>query len=80
VARWTDRRLIEAETAIAIAIGDLTAVESSFGACRRGDQTAGRVMLAAASSANRDRRSRDVRALLDYATSRRTTDAAALAL
>jgi len=81
VARWTDRRLIEAEMAVAIAIGDLTAGELvrrlQSGAIKLQEG----VMLAAGVEA---RIAIDGAAtfapLLDYATSRRTTDDAALAL
>jgi hypothetical protein len=81
VARWTDRKLIEAEAAIAIAVGDLTASELL------GRLVSGRlplvdgVTLAAGVEA---RVAIDGPAmfgpLLDFATSRRTGDAAALAL
>jgi hypothetical protein len=81
VARWTDRKLIEAEAAIAIAVGDLTVAELVrrlvSGALKLQDG----VMLAAGIEARAaiDGPAGFV-ALLEYASSRRTEDAAALAL
>jgi hypothetical protein len=81
IARWTDRRLNEAEAAIAIAIGDLTAGELvrrlGTGTVKLDDGIA----LAAGVEA---RAAIDGAAtfapLVDYATSRRTKEPAALAL
>jgi hypothetical protein len=81
VARWTDRKLIEAEAAIAIAVGDLTTSELLARLVSGRLKLEDGVTLAAGIEA---RVAIDGAAafvpLLDYATSRRTTDAAALAL
>jgi hypothetical protein len=81
VARWTDRKLVELEAAIAIAVGDLTAAELvrrlSSGTVRLQDGLA----LAAAVEA---RAALDGPAafapLLDHAAAQRAKDPAALAL
>jgi hypothetical protein len=81
VARWTDRRLTEAEAAIAIAVGDLTAGELLRRIASGAIKLEEGVMLAAGIEA---RVAIDGPAgfipLLDHASSRRTQDAAALAL
>jgi hypothetical protein len=81
VARWTDRRLSETEAAIAIAVGDLTAPELVrrlvAGSIKLDDgvtMAAGVEARAAIDGAS------TFAPLVDYATSRRTKDAAALAL
>ena len=81
VARWTERRLIEAEAAIAIAIGDLTAAELMKRLLSGAITLDTGVTLAAGIEA---RVAIDGVApfapLVDYATTRRTGHAAALAL
>ena len=81
VARWTDRKLIEAEAAIAIAVGNLTASELLHRLVSGRLPLVDGVTLAAGIEA---RVAIDGPAmfgpLLDFATSRRTGDAAALAL
>jgi hypothetical protein len=81
VARWTDRKLIEAEAAIAIAVGDLTVAELVRRLVSGALKLQAGVMLAAGIEA---RAAIDGPAgfvvLLEYASSRRTEDAAALAL
>jgi hypothetical protein len=81
VARWTDRRLIEAEAAIAIAVGDLTASELVRRLVSGSIRLEEGVMLAAGVEARSAIEGSGTYAvLLDYATSRRTEDASALAL
>jgi hypothetical protein len=81
VARWTDRRLIEAEAAIAIAVGDLTAEELVRRLAAATIKLEEGVTLAAGIEARVAIEGAPRFApLLDYATSRRTADPAALAL
>jgi hypothetical protein len=81
IAHWTDRKLVEAEAAIAIAVGDLTAAELLHRLVSGRLALVDGVTLAAGIEA---RVAIDGAAtfapLLDFATSRRTGDAAALAL
>jgi hypothetical protein len=81
VARWTDRKLIEGEAAVAIAVGDLTADELLRRLVSGRLELVDGVTLAAGIEA---RVSIDGAAtfapLLDFATSRRTGSASALAL
>jgi len=81
IARWTDRRLSETEAAIAIAVGDLTATELVrrllVGSIKLDDG----VTLAAGIDARAAIEGPSTFSpIVDYATSRRTKDAAALAL
>ena len=81
VARWTDRKLIEAEAAIAIAVGDLTASELLHRLVTGRLPLVDGVTLAAGIEARVPIDGAATFApLLDFATSRRTGDAAALAL
>jgi hypothetical protein len=81
IARWTDRKLNEAEATVAVAIGDLTSAELVrrlvVGSIKLDDG----VMLAAGVEARAaiDGAS-GFAGLVDYATSRRTREPAALAL
>jgi hypothetical protein len=81
VARWTDRKLIEAEAAIAIAVGDLTSAELVnrlySGRLALSD---GVTMAAGVEARVAIDGAEAFGSLLDFATSRRTKDAAALAL
>jgi len=81
VARWTDRKLNETEVAIAVAIGDLTADALVRRLVTGSIQLSEGVSLAAGVEA---RAAIDgpaaLAAVVDYAASRRTKDAAALAL
>jgi hypothetical protein len=81
VARWTDRKLIELEAAIAIAIGDLTAPELVrrllVGSIRMHDGLAMAAAIEARASLDGPGTFAPV---LDYAAQHRAKDAAALAL
>jgi hypothetical protein len=81
VAHWTNRKLTEAEAAVAIAIGDITAAEVLQRLLRGTLTLSDGVTLAAGIEA---RVAIDGPApfvpILDYATGRRTSDAAALSL
>jgi hypothetical protein len=81
IARWTDRRLIEIEAAVAIAVGDLTVPELlrrlQVGSIRIQDGLA----MAAAVEARAAIDGPDAFApILDFAAAHRSKDAAALAL
>jgi hypothetical protein len=81
IARWTDRKLIEAEAAIAIAVGDLTAEELVRRLAVSTIKLEEGVTLAAGIEARvAIDGAHTFTRLLDYATSRRTADPAALAL
>jgi len=81
VARWTDRKLIEAEAAIAIAIGDLTAAELLRRLVSGAIQLDAGVTLAAGIEARVAIDGASAFApLLEHASSRRTVEAPALAL
>jgi hypothetical protein len=81
VARWTHRRLAEMEAAIAIAVGDLTATELvrrlGAGSIRLEDGVA---LAAGVEARAAVEGPATMEPVLEYATSRRTNDAAALAL
>jgi hypothetical protein len=81
VARWTDRKLIEIEVAIAIAIGDLTVEELvrrlKIGSIRIQD---GLALAAAVEARATVDRPATFAPLLDFAAAHRSKDAGALAL
>jgi hypothetical protein len=81
IARWTDRRLIEIEAAIAMAIGDLTAPELvrrlQVGSIRIQE---GLVLAAAVEARAAVEGAAPFAPILDFAAARRSKDAAALAL
>jgi hypothetical protein len=81
IARWTDRRLNETEATIAVAIGDLTSTELVRRLLAGSIKLDDGVTLAAGVEARAAIDGAGVFApLVDYATSRRTQDPAALAL
>jgi len=81
IARWTDRRLSETEAAIAIAVGDLTCAELVrrlvIGSIKLDD---GVTMAAGVDARTAIDGAATFLPLVEYGTSRRTKDAAALAL
>ena len=81
IARWTDRRLVEIDAAVAIAIGDLTVPELvrrlSVGSARMQD---GLAMAAAVEARAAIDGAAIFAPVLDYAARHRAKDAAALAL
>jgi hypothetical protein len=81
IARWTERKLIEVEAAIAIAVGDLTVVELvrrlQVGSIRIQD---GLAMAAGIEARAAVDELATFAPLLDFAAARRAKDAAALAL